>query len=61
VADVALRDRSGTGTIAVRPKLDRGFDPRTAIAFLGLLGAGLLQQDAEKIERTGPHDSELRR
>jgi inorganic phosphate transporter, PiT family len=42
MADIALQAQSGTGTIAVRPKLDRGFDPRTAIIFLGLLGAGML-------------------
>jgi PiT family inorganic phosphate transporter len=42
MADVALQAQSGAGTIGVRPKLDRGFDPRTVIIFLGLLGAGVL-------------------
>ena len=42
MAEVALQAQSGAGTIAVRPKLDRGFDPRTALVFAGLLGAGLL-------------------
>jgi PiT family inorganic phosphate transporter len=42
MADAALQTQPGTGTIGVRPHLDRGFDPRTAIVFLGLLGAGLL-------------------
>ena len=40
MADAALQ--AGTGARAVRPALDRGFDPRTAFVFLGLLGAGLL-------------------
>ena len=38
----ALQAQAGTGTIRVRPHLDRGFDPPTVIIFLGLLGAGLL-------------------
>jgi PiT family inorganic phosphate transporter len=42
MADAALQAHAGTGTIAVRPSLDRGFDPRQAIIFLLLLGAGLL-------------------
>jgi PiT family inorganic phosphate transporter len=42
MSDAALHARAGTGTIAVRPSLDREFDPRTAMVFLRLLGAGLL-------------------
>jgi hypothetical protein len=42
MADAALQAQAGTGTIGVRPHLDRGFDPATVIIFLGLLGAGLL-------------------
>jgi inorganic phosphate transporter, PiT family len=42
MADAALHAQVGSPPIAVRPKLDRGFDPRTAWVFLGLLGAGLL-------------------
>jgi PiT family inorganic phosphate transporter len=42
MADVLVQTRAGTGVVDVRPKLDRGFDPRTAWVFLGLLGAGLL-------------------
>jgi PiT family inorganic phosphate transporter len=42
MADAALHTQAGSPPIAVRPKLDRGFDPRTAWVFLGLLGAGLL-------------------
>src|SRR5437016_3760513 len=42
MTDAALHEDVGTGTIAVRPSLDRAFDPRTIIIFLGLLGAGLL-------------------
>jgi hypothetical protein len=42
MADAALQPQAGTHTVGVRPHLDRGFDPRTAIVFLGLLGAGLL-------------------
>src|SRR6201997_3198621 len=42
MADAALQAQAGTGAVAVRPSLDRGFDPRTVIVFLGLLGAGLL-------------------
>src|SRR6266446_3574053 len=42
MTDAALHARAGTGTIAARPSLDREFDPRTAMVFLGLLGAGLL-------------------
>ena len=37
-----VQARAGTGIVEVRPRLDRGFDPRTAWIFLGLLGAGLL-------------------
>ena len=42
MADAALHAQAGTAAIAARPRLDRGFDPRTAWIFLGLLGAGLL-------------------
>ena len=42
MADAALQAQVETGTIAVRPSLDRGFDPRTLIVFLGLLGVGLI-------------------
>ncbi len=42
MADAALHARTVTGARPVRPSLDRGFDPRTAWVFLGLLGAGLL-------------------
>jgi inorganic phosphate transporter, PiT family len=42
MTDTALPVQAGAGSIAVRPKLDRGFDPRTIIVFLGLLGVGLL-------------------
>jgi PiT family inorganic phosphate transporter len=42
MADAALQAQAGTGTVAVRPSLDCGFDPRTAMVFLGLLGVGLL-------------------
>src|SRR6202022_3256127 len=42
MADAALQPQAGTHTVGVRPPPDRGFDPRTAIVFLGLLGAGLL-------------------
>src|SRR5882672_12932431 len=42
MADAALHTQVGSAPIAVRTKLDRGFDPRTALVFLGLLGAGLL-------------------
>src|SRR5690348_14727806 len=42
MAEATLHAQAGTGTMGVRPQLDRGFDPRTAIVFLGLLGAGLL-------------------
>jgi PiT family inorganic phosphate transporter len=41
MADVALHARPGTGAIGVRPRLDRGLDPRTAIFFLLLLAAGV--------------------
>ena len=37
MADVALHPQAGTGTVAVRPRLDRGVNPGTAIFFL-LLG-----------------------
>jgi hypothetical protein len=39
MADIALHSEAGTGTVGVRPRLDGGFDPRTAIIFLLLLGA----------------------
>ncbi len=42
MADAALQPQVGTGAIAVRPRLDRGFDPRTVIMFLLMLAAGLL-------------------
>src|SRR6202171_1392560 len=42
MTDAALQVGAGSGTIAVRPKLDGTLDPRTAFIFLGLLGAGLL-------------------
>ena len=42
MADAALHVGAGTGTIAVRPKLDRALDQRTAIIFLLLLAGGLL-------------------
>jgi inorganic phosphate transporter, PiT family len=42
MADVALQAHAGTGAVAVRPKLDRGFQPRTIIMFLLLLAGGLL-------------------
>src|SRR5713101_1246371 len=42
MTDAALQTQAGTSVHAVRPSLDRGFDPRTALVFLGLLGAGLL-------------------
>jgi PiT family inorganic phosphate transporter len=42
MADAALHAQAVTGASGVRPSLDRGFDPRTALVFLGLLAAGLL-------------------
>jgi len=42
MADAALDARRVTGAKPVRPSLDKGFDPRTAIVFLLLLGGGLL-------------------
>jgi PiT family inorganic phosphate transporter len=42
MADAALDARAVTGAKPVRPSLDKGFDPRTAIVFLLLLGGGLL-------------------
>src|SRR6201994_4879082 len=42
MADAALQAQAATGTVAVRPSLDRGSDPRQAIIFLLLLGAGVL-------------------
>ncbi len=42
MTEAALHAQAGTGTIAVRPSLDRASDPRALIIFLGLLGAGLL-------------------
>ena len=41
MADVALHAQAGTGAAAVRPRLDRGLDPRTAIFFLLLLAGGV--------------------
>ena len=43
MADVALQAHVGTGAVAVRPRLDRGFQPRTIIMFLLLLAAGLFE------------------
>jgi inorganic phosphate transporter, PiT family len=37
LTDIALQAQTRTGTTAVRPHLDRGFDPHTVIIFLGLL------------------------
>ena len=42
MADVALHADAGSGTVGVRPKLDRALDPRTAIILLLLLAGGLL-------------------
>ena len=42
VADAGLQPQAGAGTVGGRPHLDRGFDSRTVIIFLGLLGAGLV-------------------
>ena len=42
MADAALSARAVTGANPVRPSLDKGFEPRTAIIFLLLLGGGLL-------------------
>src|SRR5467141_4868660 len=42
MTDAALHEDVGTGTIAVRPSLDRAIDPRTVIIFLLLLAGGLL-------------------
>jgi inorganic phosphate transporter, PiT family len=41
MADVALQAQAGTGAVAVRPRLDRGLDPRTTIFFLLLLAGGV--------------------
>jgi PiT family inorganic phosphate transporter len=41
MADAALQAQAGTGAIAVRPSLDRGLNPRTAIMFLLLLAGGV--------------------
>ena len=41
MTDVALDVRTGTGTGAARPKLDRPLDPRTAIILLLVLAGGL--------------------
>src|SRR5690348_16870330 len=60
MADAALQAQAGTGTIRMRPHLDRGFDPATMIIFLGLLGAGLLsnliQALASVVRRVDEHD-----
>jgi hypothetical protein len=60
MADAALQAQAGTGTIGVRPHLDRGFDPPTVIIFLGLLGAGLLsnliQALASVVRHVDEHD-----
>jgi PiT family inorganic phosphate transporter len=42
MVDTALHAPTSAGSVAARPRLDRGFDPRTAWVFLGLLGVGLL-------------------
>ena len=42
MTDVALDVRTGTATGAVRPRLDRPLDPRTAIILLLVLAGGLL-------------------
>jgi inorganic phosphate transporter, PiT family len=42
MADIALHAQTGTGPIGVRPKLDGGLDPRTAIIILLVLAGGLL-------------------
>ena len=42
MTDAALHVGAGSGTIAVRPKLDRAMDPRTAIIFLLLPAGGVL-------------------
>ena len=42
MTDAALHVGAGSGTIAVRPKIDRAMDPRTAIIFLLLLAGGVL-------------------
>jgi inorganic phosphate transporter, PiT family len=42
MADAALDPLAVTGAKPVRPSLDKGFDPRTAIVFLLLLAGGLL-------------------
>jgi PiT family inorganic phosphate transporter len=42
MADAALDALAVTGAKPVRPSLDKGFDPRTAIVFLLLLAGGLL-------------------
>jgi PiT family inorganic phosphate transporter len=41
MTDVALQAGAGTGAVAVRPRLDRGFPPRTIIMFLLLLAGSL--------------------
>jgi PiT family inorganic phosphate transporter len=41
MADVALHTQPGIGATGVRPRLDRGLDPRTAIFFLLLLAGGV--------------------
>ena len=60
MADAALQAQAGTGTIGVRPHLDRGLDPPTVIIFLGLLGAGLLsnliQALASVVRHVDEHD-----
>src|SRR6516164_1706526 len=42
MADVALRAEPGTAAIGVRPRLDRGLQPGTAILLLLLLAGGVL-------------------
>jgi PiT family inorganic phosphate transporter len=42
MADAVTQALPRAGVTAARPALDRGFDPRTAFAFFGLLGVGVL-------------------
>jgi PiT family inorganic phosphate transporter len=42
MTDIALQAQAGTGAVAVRPRLDGGLKPGTAIIFLLLLAGGLL-------------------
>jgi PiT family inorganic phosphate transporter len=42
MTDIALQPQAGAGAVAVRPRLDGGLKPGTAIIFLLLLAGGLL-------------------